>query len=128
MASAVQVVQGQHDRRPTACAREQEAAKKPRRSRPPQGMLDLADKFEASVGGVVKRGHRRRRRTAGDGADRCRRPPRKPRGSRMSLRPRPKQMTQNVQTVASATEELSSSIHEIGNQVTEIDAASSAAP
>jgi methyl-accepting chemotaxis protein len=98
---------------------EQEKANEVRRQQERrQQMLQLADSFEASVGGVVT--------TVTTSASELKTTAQAmsevaEETSRQStvVAAAAEQMTQNVQTVASATEELSASIGEIGNQVTE---------
>jgi methyl-accepting chemotaxis protein len=97
---------------------EQEEAKKRAEAERRQMMLDLADKFEASVGHVVdsvtssatelQATAQSLSATAEETSQQSN-----------AVAAASEEMTQNVQTVASATEELSSSIREIGNQVTE---------
>jgi methyl-accepting chemotaxis protein len=97
---------------------EQEEAKQRAEAERRQAMLDLAAKFEASVGGVVgavnsaaaelQATAQSLSSTAEETAQQSN-----------AVAAASEQMTQNVQTVASATEELSSSIREIGNQVSE---------
>jgi methyl-accepting chemotaxis protein len=97
---------------------EQEETKKRTEAERRQAMLDLADRFEASVGGVVgavtsaatelQATAQSLSATAEETSQQSN-----------AVAAAAEQMTQNVQTVASATEELSSSIREIGNQVTE---------
>jgi methyl-accepting chemotaxis protein len=117
MASAVQVFKDnmiETDR----LRSEQEEAKKRAEAERRQMMLDLADRFEASVGGVVgavtsaatelQATAQSLSATAEETSQQSN-----------AVAAASEQMTQNVQTVASATEELSASIREIGNQVTE---------
>jgi methyl-accepting chemotaxis protein len=117
MAGAVQVFKDnmiETDRLRT----EQEEQKKRAEAERRQAMLDLADRFEASVGGVVgavtsaatelQATAQSLSATAEETSQQSN-----------AVAAASEQMTQNVQTVASATEELSSSIREIGNQVTE---------
>ncbi len=83
-----------------------------------QGMIELAARFEASVGGVVgavtsaatelQSTAQSLSATAEETSQQSN-----------AVAAASEQMTQNVQTVASATEELSASIREIGNQVAE---------
>ena len=97
---------------------EQEETKKRTEAERRQMMLDLADRFEASVGGVVgavtsaatelQATAQSLSATAEETSQQSN-----------AVAAAAEQMTQNVQTVASATEELSSSIREIGNQVSE---------
>jgi nitrogen fixation/metabolism regulation signal transduction histidine kinase len=97
---------------------EQEETKKRTEAERRQMMLDLADKFEASVGHVVdsvtsaatelQATAQSLSATAEETSQQSN-----------AVAAAAEQMSQNVQTVASATEELSSSIREIGNQVTE---------
>jgi len=98
--------------------KEQEETKQRSEAERRQAMLDLADRFEASVGGVVgavtsaatelQATAQSLSATAEETSQQSN-----------AVAAASEQMTQNVQTVASATEELSSSIREIGNQVTE---------
>lgn len=97
---------------------EQEVAKKRAEAERRKAMLDLADRFEASVGGVVhavtaaadelQATAQSLSSTAEEASHQSN-----------TVAAAAEQMTQNVQTVASATEELSSSIREIGSQVSE---------
>ena len=97
---------------------EQEETKKRSEAERRQAMLDLADRFEASVGGVVgavtsaatelQATAQSLSATAEETSQQSN-----------AVAAASEQMTQNVQTVAAATEELSSSIREIGNQVSE---------
>jgi methyl-accepting chemotaxis protein len=83
-----------------------------------RSMLDMADKFEAGVGGVVSAVTtaatelQKTAQTLSATAEET---------SRQSgvVSAAAEEMTQNVQTVAAATEELAASIHEISGQVTE---------
>ena len=99
-------------------AAEQEELKKRAETERRQGMLDMADKFEASVSGVVSavtsaatelQATAQSLSTTADQASQ----------QSNAVAAASEEMTQNVQTVAAATEELSASIREIGNQVTE---------
>ncbi|HNB27610.1 MAG TPA: cache domain-containing protein [Alphaproteobacteria bacterium] len=99
-------------------AAEQEALKKRAEADRRQAMLDMADKFEASVSGVVNAvtaAATELQATAQSLSETAEE------ASQQSnaVAETSGQMTQNVQTVAAATEELSASIREIGNQVTE---------
>jgi methyl-accepting chemotaxis protein len=97
---------------------EQEAAKKKAEEERRKLMLDLADKFEQSVGGVVNAVT-----SASDElqatAQSLSATAEQTTNQSNAVAAASEQMTQNVQTVASATEELSSSIGEIGKQVSE---------
>jgi methyl-accepting chemotaxis protein len=96
----------------------EEATKQAEAAERRRHMLDLADRFEQSVGGVVatvstSAGELKTTAQAmSEVAEET---------SRQStvVAAAAEEMTQNVQTVASATEELSASISEISNQVTE---------
>ena len=97
---------------------EQEEAKKRAEAEHRQAMLDLADKFEASVGhvvGAVTSAATELQATAQSLSATAEETSQQSNAVAAAS----EQMTQNVQTVASATEELSSSIREIGNQVSE---------
>ncbi len=99
-------------------AAEQEELKKRAEAERRQAMLDMADKFEASVSGVVsavtsaatelQATAQSLSATAEEASQQSN-----------TVAATAEEMTQNVQTVAAATEELSASIREIGNQVTE---------
>ncbi len=97
---------------------EQEEAKARAEAERRRSMLDMADKFEAGVGGVVSAvttaaGElQKTAQTLSATAEET---------SRQSgvVAAAAEEMTQNVQTVAAATEELAASIHEISGQVTE---------
>lgn len=96
----------------------QEAAKKQAETDRRKLMLDLADRFEANVGGVVGAVTT----AAGElqvTAQSLSATAEETSRQSNAVAAASEQMTQNVQTVASATEELSASIHEIANQVTE---------
>jgi methyl-accepting chemotaxis protein/CHASE3 domain sensor protein len=117
MASAVQVFKDNMIETERLHA-EQAASKKRAEEERKKMMLDMAEKFESSVGGIVT--------TVTSAAEELQRTAQAMSAtaeetSRQSnaVAAASEQMTQNVQTVASATEELSSSIREIGNQVTE---------
>ena len=99
-------------------AAEQDVLKKRAEAERRQAMLDMADKFEASVSGVVSAvtaAATELQATAQSLSETAEE------ASQQSnaVAATSGQMTQNVQTVAAATEELSASIREIGNQVTE---------
>ena len=97
---------------------EQEETKKRAEAERRQMMLDLADKFEASVGhvvGAVTSAATELQATAQSLSATAEETSQQSNAVAAAS----EQMTQNVQTVASATEELSSSIREIGNQVSE---------
>jgi methyl-accepting chemotaxis protein len=96
---------------------EQEALKQQAEQERRQGMLDLAMKFEASIGGVVENVasattelHSTAQSMAATSAETTRRS--------TTVASASEQATQNVQTVAAAAEELSASIREINQQVT----------
>ncbi len=97
---------------------EQEATKKRAEAERRQAMLDLADKFESTVGGVVSAvtSAATELQTTAQALSAT-----AEETSRQStaVAAASEQTTQNVQTVAAATEELTSSIREISNQVTE---------
>jgi methyl-accepting chemotaxis protein len=97
---------------------EQEEAKKRAETERRQAMLDLADKFEASVGHVVESVTSAATELQATAQSLSATAEETSQQSN-AVAAASEQMTQNVQTVASATEELSSSIREIGNQVTE---------
>jgi methyl-accepting chemotaxis protein len=97
---------------------EQEETKKRTEAERRQAMLDLADKFEASVGGVVESVTSAATELQATAQSLSATAEETSQQSN-AVAAASEQMTQNVQTVASATEELSSSIREIGNQVTE---------
>jgi methyl-accepting chemotaxis protein len=97
---------------------EQEATKARNEAERRQAMLDLADRFEGSVGGVVNgvtaaatemQATAKSMSTTADDTSR----------QATAVAAASEQTTQNVQTVASATEELSASIAEINSQVSE---------
>jgi methyl-accepting chemotaxis protein len=96
---------------------EQEAQKKKAEADRRQAMLDLAAKFEATVGGIVNSVTAQATelqataRTMAETAESTAR-------RSTAVAAASEQATQNVQTVASATEELSASVREIGQQVT----------
>ncbi|MBL9035955.1 MAG: cache domain-containing protein [Rhodospirillaceae bacterium] len=99
-------------------AAEQEELKKQAEAERRRGMLEMADKFEASVSGVVNavtsaatelQATAQSLSTTAESASH----------QSNAVAAAAEEMTQNVQTVAAATEELSASIREIGNQVTE---------
>jgi len=96
---------------------EQETAKKRAEAERRQAMLDLAAKFEATVGGIVNgvtaqaTELQATARTMSETAEATAR-------QSTAVAAASEQATQNVQTVASATEELSASVREIGQQVT----------
>jgi methyl-accepting chemotaxis protein len=97
---------------------EQEETKARAEAERRRAMLDMADKFEAGVGGVVSAVTtaatelQKTAQTLSATAEET---------SRQSgvVSAAAEEMTQNVQTVAAATEELAASIHEISGQVTE---------
>jgi methyl-accepting chemotaxis protein len=97
---------------------EQEAAKKRAEAERRRAMLDLADRFEASVGqvaGAVTSAATELQATAKSLSETAEETSQQSNAVASAA----EEMTQNVQTVAAATEELSSSIREISNQVTE---------
>jgi methyl-accepting chemotaxis protein len=97
---------------------EQEAMKQRAEAERRQAMLDLADRFERSVGGVVKAvtsAATELQATAQSMAATAEQTTRQS----SAVAAASEETTQNVQTVASATEELSASIGEISNQVAE---------
>jgi methyl-accepting chemotaxis protein len=98
--------------------KEQEEAKKRAEMERRQMMNDLANRFEASVGGVLNTVtgaatelHATAESMSATAEETSR--------QSTAVAAASEQTTQNVQTVAAATEELSSSIREISNQVTE---------
>ena len=97
---------------------EQEETKKRAEADRRQAMLDLANRFESSVGGIVgavTSASTELQATAQALSSTAEESTRQT----TAVAAASEQTTQNVQTVAAATEELSSSIREIGNQVTE---------
>ncbi len=97
---------------------EQETQKQTAEQARRQGMLDLAAKFEANVGGVVENvaaAATELQSTAQGMAATSERASQQA----TSVAAASEQATHNVQTVASATEELSASIREITHQVTQ---------
>jgi methyl-accepting chemotaxis protein len=96
----------------------QEEAKKRAEAERRKALLDLADEFESSVGGVVgavtsaATELQSTAQTLSATAEETSR-------QSTAVAAASEQTTQNVQTVAAATEELTSSIREISNQVTE---------
>ena len=97
---------------------EQEAAKQRSEAERRKAMLDLADRFEADVGGVVgsvTTAAEKLQQTAQAMSATAEQTTRQS----SVVAAASEETTQNVQTVASATEELSASISEITNQVTE---------
>jgi methyl-accepting chemotaxis protein len=97
---------------------EQETQKQEAAQQRRQGMLDLAAKFEASVGGIVEsvasasvKLQSTAQAMATTSAETTR--------QSTTVAAASEQATQNVQAVASATEELSASIREISQQVTQ---------
>jgi methyl-accepting chemotaxis protein len=97
---------------------QQEEDKKRAEAERRQAMLDLADKFEASVGGVVGAVTSAATELQAT-AQSLSATAEETNQQSSAVAAASEQMTQNVQTVSSATEELSSSIREIGNQVGE---------
>ncbi|HEY4164419.1 MAG TPA: methyl-accepting chemotaxis protein [Dongiaceae bacterium] len=98
--------------------KEQEEAKKRSEAEQRQAMLDLAAKFESSVGGVVE-GVSASAAELQATAESMSATAEETSRQSTAVAAASEQTTQNVQTVASATEELSASIGEIGNQVNE---------
>jgi methyl-accepting chemotaxis protein len=97
---------------------EQEEAKLRTEAERRKAMLDLADRFEANVGGVVSgvsAAAEQLQRTAQSMSATAEQTARQS----TVVAAASEETTQNVQTVASATEELSASISEITSQVTE---------
>jgi methyl-accepting chemotaxis protein len=97
---------------------EQEETKKRAEAARRQGMLDMADRFESSVGGIVN-GVTSAATELQATAQALSATAEETSRQSTAVAAASEQTTQNVQTVAAATEELSSSIREIGNQVTE---------
>ena len=97
---------------------EQEETKKRAEAARRQGMLELADRFESSVGGIVN-GVTSAATELQATAQALSATAEETSRQSTAVAAASEQTTQNVQTVAAATEELSSSIREIGNQVTE---------
>jgi methyl-accepting chemotaxis protein len=97
---------------------EQEAMKQRAEAERRQAMLDLADRFENSVGGVVKAVTSAATELQATAQSMSATAEQTTRQS-SAVAAASEETTQNVQTVASATEELSASIGEISNQVAE---------
>ena len=97
---------------------EQEAAKTRNDAERRQAMLDLADRFESSVGGVVNGVTSAATELQSTAQSMSTTAEQTARQSTV-VAAASEATTQNVQTVASATEELSASISEITTQVTE---------
>jgi methyl-accepting chemotaxis protein len=97
---------------------EQEAMKQRAEAERRQAMLDLADTFENSVGGVVKAVTSAATELQATAQSMSATAEQTTRQS-SAVAAASEETTQNVQTVASATEELSASIGEITNQVSE---------
>ena len=97
---------------------EQEETKKRAEAARRQGMLELADRFESSVGGIVN-GVTSAATELQATAQALSATAEETSRQSTAVAAASEQTTQNVQTVAAATEELSSSIREISNQVTE---------
>ena len=95
---------------------EQEAAKKRAEAERRQGMLDLAAKFESSVGGIVQ-GVTSQATELQATAETMSSTAEETARQATAVAAASEQATQNVQTVASATEELSASVREIGQQI-----------
>jgi methyl-accepting chemotaxis protein len=117
MAAAVQVFK-ENMLETDRLRQEQEAAKQRSEAERRQAMLDLAAKFESSVGGVVEAVSAAAAELQSTAESMSATAEETSRQSTV-VAAASEQTTQNVQTVASATEELSASIGEIGNQVTE---------
>jgi methyl-accepting chemotaxis protein len=117
MADAVQVFKGSMIETERLRA-EQEEAKKRAEAERRQALLQLADKFEASVGGVVA-GVTSAATELQATAEALSATAEETSQQATAVAAASEQTTQNVQTVASATEELSASIREIAGQVTE---------
>ena len=97
---------------------EQEETKKRAEAARRQGMLELADRFESTVGGIVN-GVTSAATELQATAQALSATAEETSRQSTAVAAASEQTTQNVQTVAAATEELSSSIREISNQVTE---------
>ncbi|HKP24451.1 MAG TPA: methyl-accepting chemotaxis protein, partial [Dongiaceae bacterium] len=97
---------------------EQEEAKKRAEALRRQGMLELADRFESTVGGIVN-GVTSAATELQATAQALSATAEETSRQSTAVAAASEQTTQNVQTVAAATEELTSSIREISNQVTE---------
>ena len=97
---------------------EQEAMKQRAEAGRRQSMLDLADRFESSVGGVVKAVTSAATELQSTAQSMSATAEQTTRQS-ATVAAASEETTRNVQTVASATEELSASIGEITNQVSE---------
>jgi methyl-accepting chemotaxis protein len=97
---------------------EQEEAKLRSEAERRKAMLDLADRFEASVGGVVSAVSAAAEQLQNTAQSMSTTAEQTARQS-TAVAAASEETTQNVQTVASATEELSASISEITGQVTE---------
>jgi methyl-accepting chemotaxis protein len=97
---------------------EQEAAKQRSEAERRQAMLDLADRFEGSVGGVVNGVTAAATELQATAQSMSATAEQTSRQSTV-VAAASEETTQNVQTVASATEELSASIGEITSQVNE---------
>lgn len=97
---------------------EQELAKQQSEAERRKAMLDLADRFEGTVGGVVtavSEAAQELQQTAKSLSATAEETSQQS----TAVSAASEEMTQNIQTVASATEELSASISEISNQVSE---------
>jgi methyl-accepting chemotaxis protein len=97
---------------------EQEAAKRRAEAERRQAMLDLANRFEGSVGGVVNGVTAAATQLQSTAQSMSATAEQTSRQS-TAVAAASEETTRNVQTVASATEELSASISEITSQVTE---------
>ncbi|MDQ7249293.1 methyl-accepting chemotaxis protein [Dongia sedimenti] len=97
---------------------EQEAMKQRAEAERRQGMLDLADRFESSVGGVVN-GVTSAATELQSTAQSMSATAEQTSRQSTAVAAASEETTQNVQTVAAATEELSASIAEINSQVSE---------
>jgi len=98
--------------------KEQEESKKHNEAERRQAMLDLADRFESSVGGVVEGVSSAATELQATAQSMSATAEQTTRQS-TAVAAASEETTQNVQTVASATEELSASIGEITSQVNE---------
>jgi methyl-accepting chemotaxis protein len=117
MAKAVQVFKDNMIETDRLRAEQEETKKRAEEARR-QGMLDMADRFESSVGGIVN-GVTAAATELQATAQALSATAEETSRQSTAVAAASEQTTQNVQTVAAATEELSSSIREIGNQVTE---------
>ncbi len=97
---------------------EQEEAKRRAEAERRQALLNMADRFESSVGGVVNAVSSAATELQATAQSLSASAEETARQS-TAVAAASEETTQNVQTVAAATEELSSSIREIGNRVSE---------